>query len=59
LNWYVDGVETRVLRVVTVGEDGSLTTTFRAPSSPAGAHAITAVGISGTKAEAQFEIESS
>jgi hypothetical protein len=59
LNWYVDDTETRVLRVVTVGEDGSLTTTFRAPASPAGPHAVSAVGISGGRADATFTIEGS
>jgi len=59
LNWYVDETETRVLRVVSVGEDGSLTTTFRAPASPAGPHAVSAVGIRGGRADATFAIEGS
>lgn len=59
LNWNVDDTETRVLRVVTVGEDGSLTTTFRAPASPAGPHEVSAVGISGGRAAATFAIEES
>jgi hypothetical protein len=57
LTWYENETNPRPLRVVTVGEDGSLTTTFRAPASSEGAHTITAVGAGGLKASAIFEIE--
>lgn len=58
LTWHGDRQTTRELRVVTVGEDGSLTTTFRAPADSAGQHTVTATGVSGLKASDQFEIES-
>jgi uncharacterized protein YkwD len=57
LTWYENATTPRVLRTVAVGEDGSITTTFRASSSPKGQHTVQAVGFSGTKATATFEIK--
>jgi hypothetical protein len=56
--WFDDATTSRVVRQITVGEDGSWTTTFRAPTSAPGEHMLEANGISGGKATANFEIES-
>jgi hypothetical protein len=58
VTWFDDEDSTRVLRSMTVGEDGSTTLTFRAPRADAGAYTIEATGITGTRATATFEIES-
>lgn len=57
VTWYDDEDSTRVLRMVTVGEDGSTTLTFRAPRADAGTYTIEASGITGTRATVTFEIE--
>jgi hypothetical protein len=57
--WYDDETTTRNLRSVTVGEDGSVTMTFRAPRADAGEYTIEATGITGTRATATFAIEES
>jgi hypothetical protein len=46
----------RVLRRVTAGEDGSVTTTFRAPTADTGSYDIEASGQSGATASASFEV---
>lgn len=46
----------RVLRRVTAGEDGSLTTTFRAPTAAPGEYEIEATGPSGATSRATFEV---
>ncbi len=55
--WFDDDTTTKVLRQITVGEDGSWTTTFRAPTSATGMHVIEATGLGGGKATANYEIE--
>lgn len=58
ISWYDTATTTRVLRRITVGEDGSATTTFRAPSSSVGEHTLQATGLAGGKASATFELKS-
>jgi uncharacterized protein YkwD len=59
ITWYDTTTSVRLLRRVTVGEDGSLTTTFRAPGSTAGIHTIEAVGLNSASATATFDLKSS
>ncbi len=55
--WNDESLTSREVRQVNVGEDGSATTTFRAPASTAGSHTIEAVGLAGGKASASFTID--
>lgn len=57
ITWYDTATSVRLLRRVTVGEDGSLTTTFRAPGSAPGEHTVEAVGLNGASATTTFEIK--
>lgn len=57
--WNDESLTSREVRQVNVGEDGSATTTFRAPASTAGSHTIEAVGLAGGKASASFTINPS
>jgi uncharacterized protein YkwD len=57
LLWYDDATTSLEVRAVIAGEDGSVTTTFRAPAAGAGEHKIEAIGSDGTKASASFEIQ--
>jgi uncharacterized protein YkwD len=55
--WNDESLTSREVRRVDVGEDGSVTTTFRAPGSTSGSHTIEAIGVGGGSATATFVIE--
>jgi hypothetical protein len=58
ISWFDTATSVRLLRQVAAGEDGSLTTTFRAPGSTPGTHTIAATGLDGASATTTFDIKS-